>query len=53
MGVSYINGELQLKETVTDEMSTFEEFNYHSNYLKMKASVLGISKEKVVKKSSS
>jgi len=50
MGVSNVNGELELKETVTDETSTFEELNYTSKYLQMKANVLGIKKEEVVKK---
>jgi FkbM family methyltransferase len=50
LGVSNINGELELKETITDETSTFEEFNYDSKYLKLKADVLGVCKEKLIKK---
>jgi FkbM family methyltransferase len=47
-GVSNQTGKLVLKETVTDETSTFEELNYNSSYLKMKAKVLGIQPEEVV-----
>lgn len=49
LGVSDINGQLELNETVTDETSTFEKLNYNSNYLKMKADVLGIKKEDIIK----
>lgn len=48
-GVSNQTGKLTLKETVTDETSTFEELNYNSAYLKMKAKVLGVTPEAVVK----
>lgn len=48
LGVSDINGQLELKETITDETSTFEELNYDSKYLQMKADVLGIKKEDLV-----
>ncbi|MEJ8816964.1 FkbM family methyltransferase [Lacibacter sp. H407] len=47
-GVSNQSGKLLLKETVTDETSTFEELNYDSDYLKMKAKVLGVKPEEVV-----
>ena len=47
-GVSNRNGKLLLKETVTDETSTFEELNYGSDYLKMKAKVLGVKPEEIV-----
>mgnify|MGYP006182970143 CR=1 FL=1 len=47
-GVSNQSGMLLLKETVTDETSTFEELNYDSDYLKMKAKVLGVKPEEVV-----
>jgi FkbM family methyltransferase len=47
--VSDINGQLELNETVTDETSTFEKLNYESNYLKMKADVLGVKKEDIIK----
>jgi len=49
LGVSNINGQLELNETVTDETSTFENLNYESNYLKMKADVLGVKKEDIIK----
>jgi FkbM family methyltransferase len=48
-GVSDINGQLELNETITDETSTFEELNYDSNYLKLKANILGVNKEDLVK----
>jgi FkbM family methyltransferase len=41
-GVSDVSGILELKETVLDETSTFEELNYDSNYLKMKSAILGV-----------
>lgn len=50
-GVSNIVGTLTLKETVTDETSTFEELNYDSKYLKLKSQVLGVSPENIVSKS--
>lgn len=50
LGISNINGELLLQETVTDETSTFEELNYDSKYLQMKANILGVKKEEVVNK---
>lgn len=49
LGISDINGELELNETVTDETSTFEKLNYESNYLQMKANVLGVKKEDIIK----
>jgi FkbM family methyltransferase len=49
LGVSNINGQLELNETVTDETSTFEKLNYESNYLQMKADVLGVKKEDIIK----
>ena len=49
LGISDINGELELNETVTDETSTFEKLNYESNYLRMKANVLGVKKEDIIK----
>ncbi len=48
MGVSNINGTLELKETVTDETSTFEELNFESKYLQMKSNVLGVKKENLI-----
>lgn len=48
-GISNKTGKLLLKETVTDETSTFEELNYESAYLKMKSKVLGVKLEAVVK----
>ena len=50
LGISDINGELELNETVTDETSTFEKLNYESKYLQMKANVLGVNKEDIIKK---
>lgn len=50
LGISNVNGELLLKETITDETSSFEDLNYNSNYLKMKANVLGVKKEELVSK---
>ena len=49
-GVSNSNGTLELKETVTDETSTFEELNYDSNYLKMKSAILGVDPKNIVLK---
>jgi len=49
LGVSDKNGQLELCETITDETSTFEKLNYESKYLQMKADVLGISKEDIIK----
>jgi FkbM family methyltransferase len=49
-GVSNANGIIELKETVTDETSTFEELNYDSNYLKMKSSILGVEPKNIVLK---
>ena len=40
---------MELNETVTDETSTFEKLNYESNYLQMKANVLGVKKEDIIK----
>ena len=51
IGVSDQSGKLLFKETVTDETSTFEELNYDSEYLKMKARVLGVDPRNIVKKS--
>jgi len=50
LGVSNINGQLELKETVTDETSTFENLNYDSEYLNLKAKILGVKKEEIVNK---
>ena len=50
LGVSNLNGQLELKETVTDETSTFENLNYNSEYLNLKAKILGVKKEKIVNK---
>jgi FkbM family methyltransferase len=50
LGVSDINGQLELSETVTDETSTFEKLNYESNYLQMKANILGVKKEDIIKR---
>ena len=47
-GVSNANGVLELKETVTDETSTFEELNYDSSYLKMKSTILGVEPKDIV-----
>jgi FkbM family methyltransferase len=49
LGISDINGQLELFKTVTDEISTFEKLNYSSNYLQMKANVLGVKKEEIIK----
>ena len=49
-GVSDASGILELKETVTDETSTFEELNYDSNYLKMKSAILGVDPKDIVLK---
>lgn len=49
-GVSDQTGKLMFKETVTNETSTFEELNYDSEYLKMKSKVLGVTPDKIVKK---
>jgi FkbM family methyltransferase len=49
LGISDINGQLELNETVTNETSTFEKLNYKSNYLQMKANVLGVLKEDIIK----
>lgn len=48
MGVSDHVGELDLQITVTDETSTFEALNLSSEYLKMKARVLGVTPESMV-----
>jgi FkbM family methyltransferase len=47
-GISNKKGKLVLKETATDETSTFEELNYESGYLKMKSRVLGVKPENLV-----
>ena len=49
-GVSHSKGILELKETVTDETSTFEELNYGSSYLKMKSAILGVEPKDIVLK---
>lgn len=49
-GVSNANGILELKETVTDETSTFEELNYDSSYLKMKSAILGVDPKDIILK---
>ena len=50
-GVSSETGKLVFHETVTDETSTFEELNYDSEYLKMKARVLGVQPHEIIKSS--
>ncbi len=50
-GVSSQNGQLELKETVTDETSTFEDLNYESKYLERKTKILGVNKDQLVRKS--
>lgn len=50
-GVSNQNGQLELKETVTDETSTFEDLNYESKYLERKTKILGVNKNQLVRKS--
>lgn len=50
LGVSNINGELLFSETITNETSTFEDLNYDSDYLKMKARVLGVEPSEVIRK---
>ena len=40
---------MELNETVTDETSTFEKLNYESDYLQMKANILGVKKEDIIK----
>ena len=47
-GVSNQNGKLLLKETITDETSTFEELNYQSDYLKLKSRMLGVKPENII-----
>ncbi len=47
-GVSNQNGTLVLKETITDETSTFEELNFSSEYLKMKSKVLGVKPQELI-----
>ena len=49
LGISNVNGQLELNETVTDLTSTFEELNYQSKYLEYKATVLGVKKENIIK----
>jgi FkbM family methyltransferase len=49
-GVSNVSGILELKETVTDETSTFEELNYNSSYLIMKSAILGVEPKDIVLK---
>ena len=49
-GISDKKDKLILKETATNETSTFEELNYASDYLKMKSRVLGVKPENIVKK---
>ena len=49
-GISNANRVLELKETVTDETSTFEELNYDSSYLKMKSAILGVEPKDIVLK---
>jgi FkbM family methyltransferase len=48
VGVSEAPGDLELQITVTDETSTFEPLNPDSDYLKMKAKVLGVKPEEMV-----
>ena len=50
-GVSNQNGQLELKETVTDETSTFEDLNFESKYLERKTKILGVNKDQLVRKS--
>lgn len=50
-GVSNKIGNRIFYENILDESSTFEELNMDSKYLKMKASILGVKPEKIVKKS--
>jgi len=50
VGVSNINGQLELNETIIDETSTFEKLNYNSEYLQMKANVVGVKKEEIINK---
>jgi FkbM family methyltransferase len=47
-GVSNKTAVLELKETVMDETSTFEELNYDSTYLKVKSAILGVDPRKIV-----
>jgi FkbM family methyltransferase len=49
-GVSQQNGQLELKETVTDETSTFEDLNYESKHLEWKTKILGVKKDELVHK---
>jgi FkbM family methyltransferase len=48
MGISSSEGKLVFHENVLDETSTFEELNFESEYLKKKASVLGVSTENII-----
>lgn len=50
-GVSDTTGERTFYENVFHATSTFEELDMKSKYLETKASILGVKKEKVVKKS--
>jgi len=50
IGISNITGHLVFRETITDETSTFEDLNYDSDYLRMKARVLGVKITDVVSK---
>ncbi|MEN9363478.1 MAG: hypothetical protein RI903_786 [Bacteroidota bacterium] len=49
-GVSQQNGQLELKETVTHETSTFEDLNYGSKHLEWKTKILGVKKDELVYK---
>jgi FkbM family methyltransferase len=43
LGVSDFNGQLEFKESIMDETSTFEELNQDSEYLKKKLKILGVN----------
>lgn len=47
-GISDKKGKLILSETITSETSTFEELNYDSDYLKLKAKILGVSPKNII-----
>jgi FkbM family methyltransferase len=49
LGISDSSGQLLLNETITYETSTFEKFNYGSSYLQIKADILGVKKENIMR----
>lgn len=47
-GISGSEGRLVFQENIMDETSTFEALNFESEYLKKKASVLGVSAQDII-----